>query len=102
MDKVLSTEEITTRIGNTFMANGTWDSDGYRYRGNLANGRIASAYAVDRDGMIHAMLQVPGSGGLSTSFQLFADDATDERINRFIVHMVKTHTKALEAPALTW
>ncbi|MBC9704907.1 MAG: hypothetical protein H9W81_08005 [Enterococcus sp.] len=101
MDKVLSPKEIATRIGDTFMANGEWDDNGSHYRGNLANGRIASTYANDRDGMIYAMLQVPGGGGLSTSFHLFADDATDERINRFIAHMVKTHQKALNAPPLT-
>lgn len=102
MAKVLSTEEITTRIADKFIVDGAWDANGKRYRGNLTNGRIASVHVNENDGMIHSMLHVPGNGGLSTGFHLFADDATEERIDRFIAHMNKTHQKALNAPALTW
>lgn len=96
MTQVLSTKEITTRVADQFIVNGKWDEDGERYRGNLTNGRIANVYAADRDGMVHVMLLVPGGGDFTIGFKLFREDATEERIARFVDYMVKTQKKNVE------
>lgn len=93
MAQVLTSKEVTTLVVNKFLVEGDWDGD--NYHGRLASGRIASVRVRETDGMMSVVLGVPGGGGLGTSFRIFADEATSERVTRYVEHMYLTHKKAL-------
>lgn len=92
MAQVLTPKEVTVLIVNKFIAKGEWD--GENYHGYLPSGRIASVRVHETDGMLSAVLGVPGGGGLGASFKIFADDATPERVTRYIEHIYLAHQKA--------
>lgn len=63
--------------------------------GRLPSDRPASV-RVSTDGtLIHVGLNVPGAGGLGIHFSLFADEATDERIERYLDHYLGLHEMAV-------
>jgi hypothetical protein len=104
MEKALSTLEVSQRLVELALAENTGTDQNtfngvvsYVTRGHLANGRYAST-RVSRDGqMLHVGLNVPGAGGMGVHFSLFADEATDERIERYLDHYLGLHEMAAEA-----
>lgn len=65
-----------------------------RTRGRLDNNRPATV-RVSKDGeMLTVSLLVPGAGDMSIRFTLFADEATEERIERYLNHYLGLHKEA--------
>lgn len=65
-----------------------------RTRGRLDTNRTATVRVVQKDEMLTVGLLVPGMGDMSISFQLFADEATEERIERYLNHYLGLHKEA--------
>lgn len=65
-----------------------------RTRGRLDNNRSATVRVSQRGEMLTVGLMVPGMGGMSISFTLFADEATEERIERYLNHYIGLHKEA--------
>lgn len=103
MEKALSTLEIFNRTVQLALAthgetqqstvNGAVH---YVTRGYLANGRYASVRVIKDAPMVNVGLNVPGAGGMGIHFSLFADEATDERIERYLDHYLGLHEMAAE------
>jgi hypothetical protein len=65
-----------------------------RTSGRLDNNRPATVRVVKSGEMISVGLLVPGMGEMSITFTLFADDATEERIERYLTHYLGIHKEA--------
>lgn len=65
-----------------------------RTSGHLDNGRPATVRVVKNGEMVSVGLLVPGMGDMSITFTLFADEATEERIERYLNHYLGLHKKA--------
>ena len=65
-----------------------------RTRGRLDNNRVATVRVSQRGEMITVGLMVPGMGNMSISFSLFAEDATEERVERYLTHYIGLHKEA--------
>ena len=65
-----------------------------RTSGQLDNNRPATVRVVQKGEMLSVGLLVPGMGDMSISFTLFADEATEERIERYLSHYLGLHRKA--------
>lgn len=64
--------------------------------GRLAIDRPASVRVVKDGEMLSVRLNVSGGGELSTGFTIFADEATPERIERYLNHYAGIHRTASE------
>lgn len=90
MDKVLSTKEIVALTANAvFATEGYWQ--GSALYGRLDNGRPASVISSEKKGLLSVRVNVPGNGNLGFGFQIFSDEATPARVNRYIRHHLSTH-----------
>lgn len=65
-----------------------------RTSGRLDTNRAATVRVVQRGEMLTVGLLVPGMGDMSISFTLFADEATEERIERYLTHYLGLHKEA--------
>lgn len=65
-----------------------------RTNGRLDTNRPASVRVAQRGEMLTVGLMVPGMGAMSISFSLFAEDATEERIERYLSHYIGLHKEA--------
>jgi hypothetical protein len=65
-----------------------------RTRGRLDNNRPATVRVVKNGEMLTVGLLVPGMGAMSINFTLFADEATEERIERYLNHYIGLHKEA--------
>lgn len=65
-----------------------------RTTGRLDTNRPATVRVVKNGEMISVGLLVPGMGDMSINFTLFADDATEERIERYLTHYIGLHKEA--------
>lgn len=63
--------------------------------GRIAGGRPGNIWVTVRGEMLNIRLGVSGAGGLGIGFALFANDATEERINRYISYYKGVHETAL-------
>lgn len=99
MDKVLNTREIAERFGQVVLKTEVeWDEKFGYLRGRLESGRPASIRVrEDEEGMLHAVVGVPGGGGLGLQMQFWADEATEQKVGRFVQYFTKRHAKALAA-----
>lgn len=102
MEKALSLVEVSTRMVELVLADHT-DTQvlnlngvtSYTTRGHLAGGRYANVrIAKDKD-IMHIGLTVPGMGGLGVHFSLFADEATDARVERYLDYYLGLHEEAV-------
>lgn len=96
MSKLLNTQQIMDRMEDMFFDGDPSDRDGDYVRGRLRNGRGARIRVMENDGMLNVQLLVPGSGDMGIGFSLFAEDATVERIDRFIAHAEKAQKRNME------
>lgn len=101
MTKAMTLKEISNRAIqlslNVAGQTATKTIDGVtllRTSGKLDNNRPATVRVVQRDEMLTVGLLVPGMGDMSISFTLFADEATEERIERYLNHYLGLHKKA--------
>lgn len=101
MTKTMTLKEISNRVIQLSMSTcsqtDTKTIDGVtvlRTSGQLDNNRPATVRVVQRDEMLSVGLLVPGMGDMSISFQLFADEATEERIERYLNHYLGIHKNA--------
>jgi hypothetical protein len=62
--------------------------------GRLSNNRVATVRIVKDGEMLTIGLRVPGMGEMSVGFTLFADEATEERIERYLNHYLGLHKEA--------
>lgn len=65
-----------------------------RTSGRLDNNRPGTVRVVKNGEMLTVGLLVPGMGDMSITFTLFADEATEERIERYLNHYFGLHKKA--------
>lgn len=107
MEPVLSASEISARLVELALAESAptetriFESKGstqvsFRTSGHLANGRYASTLVYVNGPMMQVSLNVVGMGGLSIHFSLFADEATDERVERYLDHYLGLHEMAVQ------
>lgn len=90
MDKVLSTTEIIGRTADAiFATEGEWV--GSALYGRLDNGRPVAVIASENNGLVSIAVNIPGNGKLGFRYQMFADDATEARIQRYISHHLAGH-----------
>lgn len=114
MTKVLTTAEIADLFNSHVFSQqeerrlAVGKAKGYHTYGRIttANGdRPASTTVRKEDGMISVRLGVPGGGNLTFSFSLFEEDATPERVGRYIAHHLKQQAKRVkewEAELASW
>ncbi len=67
-----------------FAREGKWR--GEALYGRLDNGRPVSISTSNDRGLITVRVTVPGGGNLGFSYQIFADEATLERVKRLVRH----------------
>ena len=98
---ILTLKEISNRIAQrclyTSKGTETTDRNGViflRTHGYLDNERIAAVQVIQHGEMVNVRLVVPGAGDMGFDFALFADDATEERIERYLKHYLGRHEKA--------
>lgn len=63
--------------------------------GRITGGRPGNIWLTVRGEMLAIRLGVSGAGGLSVGFSLFAEDATEKRIQNYIAYHKAIHEKAL-------
>lgn len=99
MEKVLGTKEIALMVVQEIFAEHdtiqNHDNGSVTRYGRLANQRPGAVQVREHDEMLTVRANIPGNGELGFSFRLFADEATEARINRFIQHYVKRHRNAV-------
>ena len=78
------TTDTETRNGTTLL----------RTRGRLSNNRPVTVRVVKNGEMLTVGLLVPGMGAMSITFTLFADEATEERMERYLTHYLGLHKEA--------
>lgn len=109
MTEVLLPAEIAARFAELALVPGAHRDDASSgaivYRGKLPSRSIGVRpatvrVAVAEDGILTASLLVPGVGGLTTSFSLFADMATDEVIERYLGTYLNRHETAVRELAV--
>ena len=100
-NKIMTPKEISDRTIQLTMAEAgkteIQTRDGIylvRTSGRLDTNRPASVRVAQRGEMLTVGLNVPGMGGMSIGFSLFADDATEERIERYLSHYIGLHKEA--------
>lgn len=101
MTKTMTLKEISNRAIQLSMSTcgqtATKTIDGVtllRTSGQLDNNRPATVRVVQNGEMLSVGLLVPGMGDMSITFTLFADEATEERIERYLNHYFGLHKKA--------
>lgn len=102
MTQTLSIKEISSRMIELALSEHS-DTRDYALEGvksvttsgRLPSGRPASVRVSNDGTLVHVGLNVPGMGGLGIHFSLFADEATDERIERYLDHYLGLHEMAV-------
>lgn len=99
--KIMTPKEISNRTIQLSLdvagQTATKTADGIyllRTSGHLDNGRPATVRVVQNGEMLSVGLLVPGMGDMSITFTLFADEATEERIERYLNHYLGLHKEA--------
>ena len=100
-NKIMTPKAISNRVVELALATAeetvTETRDGIylvRTRGRLDTNRPATVRVSQSGEMLGVSLIVPGMGDMSTGFALFADDATEERIERYLTHYIGLHKEA--------
>lgn len=100
-NKIMTPKAISNRVVELALAEAdetvTETRDGIyllRTRGRLDNNRPANVRVVQSGEMLTVGLLVPGMGAMTISFSLFADEATEERIERYLNHYLGLHREA--------
>jgi hypothetical protein len=99
--KTMTLKEISNRVIQLALdaagSTATKTVDGatvLRTSGRLDTNRPATVRVVKNGEMLTVGLLVPGMGDMSISFTLFADEATEERIERYLNHYLGLHKNA--------
>lgn len=97
METVLNNREIAERFGQVALKSEVeWDEKFFTLRGRLESGRPASVRVRTNDeGLIHVFVGVPGGGDLGMGVQFWADEATEQRVERFVQYFATKHEQAL-------
>lgn len=102
MSQVLSPKEISDRmISLTFSEQEETrdfkheDGQVLVTAGRLPSNRPARIRISHNGPIVKVGLLVPGGGGLSVNFALFADEATDERVERYLDYYLGLHEMAV-------
>lgn len=91
MGTVLTPEEISELVAESFFATpGTWIDD-RRLGGKLDNGKWGYVTTINRNGMFWVHFAVLGGAKLGFVFQVLADEATDLRISRYLDYFYDLH-----------
>lgn len=98
MDKVLNTSEIIERFGKAVLETVEERDENTGYlRGHMKSGRLTAIRVwEDKDGLLHVSVIVPGGGGLGLRMQFWADEATEQGVDRFVQYYVKHRARTLE------
>lgn len=85
MNKVMTAQEIMAHVTNIVV-----QEEGREVNERVTYGRLktmdrpVSVRATDERGMMFVRVGVPGMGNMSFDFNLFADEATEKKIDRFL------------------
>lgn len=104
MEKILTRAEIAQRAAGKFLKDGGEvqqdgeDTQVSYFVGELESGRRARVrVAEDAEGMMTVTVLVPGGGGLGCTVKLWADEATESRVERHLNYAFGKHQQALTA-----
>lgn len=102
MEKALSIKEISERLSELVFADKGGSDEGTLngiksivVRGHLPSGRYANTRVSTNGELLNVGLNVPGAGGMSIHFALFTDEATDERVERYLDYYLGLHEMAV-------
>ncbi|MBC9704912.1 MAG: hypothetical protein H9W81_08030 [Enterococcus sp.] len=88
LDGNLTYDEIDAYIDSALMKH----DSGYRYRGRLPIGVMGTVQVTERNGAVDVQLDISAVSSLNQHFTIFADEATPERVERYIDYVYEDFT----------